>query len=88
MEINIIEDEPKSLIVEFIGADRGIAETIKAKLIESGSVDFAAVTKIHFETGNPKLIVKAEKNPKKLVIDSIERINSDLKELKSQIPKK
>ncbi len=88
MKLNIIEDEPKSLIIEFEGTDRGVAEIIKEKLQNKNGVDFAAVTKTHFEVGNPRLIVKSEKNPKKLVLDAIEEIKEDLKEFKSQLPKK
>ncbi|MFP3215370.1 MAG: hypothetical protein RXR32_02380 [Candidatus Micrarchaeota archaeon] len=88
MKLNIIEDEPKSLIVEFEDTDRGIAELIRGKLQDKADVDFVAVTKTHFEVGKPRLIVKSNKNPKKLVIDAIEEIREELKDFKAQLPKK
>ncbi|MGB9732747.1 MAG: RpoL/Rpb11 RNA polymerase subunit family protein [Candidatus Micrarchaeia archaeon] len=88
MKVNIIEDEQKSLVIEFEDADRSIAELIREKLQEKSDVDFAAVTKTHFEVGKPRLIVKSSKNAKKLVLEAIEEIKEELKEFKSQLPKK
>jgi DNA-directed RNA polymerase subunit L len=88
MKLKIIEDEPKSLIIEFEDAERSIAELIREKLQENPDVEFAAVTKTHFEVGKPRLIVKSTKNSKKLVLDAIEEIKEDLKEFKAQLPKK
>jgi len=88
MKLNIIEDEPKSLIVEFEDTDRGVAELIKGKLQDKADVEFVAVTKTHLEVGKPRLIVKSNKNPKKLVIDAIEEIRDELKDFKAQLPKK
>ena len=88
MKLEIIEDEPKSLIIEFEDAERSIAELIREKLQEKPDVEFAAVTKTHFEVGKPRLIVKSTKNSKKLVLDAIEEIKEDLKEFKAQLPKK
>ncbi|MGC8710307.1 MAG: RpoL/Rpb11 RNA polymerase subunit family protein [Candidatus Micrarchaeia archaeon] len=88
MKLNLLEDEPKSVIIEFDGSDRAIAELIKEKLQNNKGVEFASVSKAHFETGKPRLIVKSDKNAKKLILDAVEEIKEDLKSLKSQLPKK
>ncbi|MCL5419888.1 MAG: hypothetical protein M1354_03360 [Candidatus Marsarchaeota archaeon] len=88
MKISIIEDEPKSLIIEFDGADRGIADIIKGRLTESKDVEFVSVVKEHFEVGKPRLVVKSSKNAKALVLKAIEGLEDDLKKLSSQVPDK
>ena len=88
MKLNIIEDEPKSLVVELIDADRGIAEMIKDKLLGNKDVDFVTVMKEHPEVGKPKLIVKSSKNAKALVLKALEVLDEEIKEMASQLPKK
>ncbi len=86
MELKIIEDEPKSMILEFVEADRGLAELIKDRLINNKDVDFAGVVKEHPEIGMPRLVVKASK-PKALILKAIEEVQDEMKELSSQMPK-
>ncbi len=88
MPISIIEDTPKSLVVEFQGIDRGIAEAIADKLQNAEGIDFAGVEKEHPEIGNPRLVVKASKNPKTLVSKAIDEILEEVEQLKVQMPKK
>ncbi|MDE1825878.1 MAG: hypothetical protein KGH61_05275 [Candidatus Micrarchaeota archaeon] len=88
MKVTIVEDEPKSLMLEFEGMDRAFPELIKHKLMESKDVEFASAAKEHPELGNPRLIVKANKNPKGLVLKAISEVQDDIKEFASQIPKK
>ncbi|MGI0141432.1 MAG: RpoL/Rpb11 RNA polymerase subunit family protein [Candidatus Micrarchaeales archaeon] len=88
MNIKIIEDEPKSLIIEFEGMDRAIPELIKTRLLESKDVDFVSAMKEHPEMGWPRLVVKSSKNAKSLVMKAIEQVQDEMQELKAQIPKK
>ncbi|MDE1851765.1 MAG: hypothetical protein KGH69_03705 [Candidatus Micrarchaeota archaeon] len=88
MKLNFIEDEAKSLTIEFEGFDRGIPDMIKEKLLESKEVDFAGVIKEHPELGNPRLVVKSEKNARNLVLKAVEEVQEELKEIASQVPKK
>ena len=88
MELKFIEDDAKSLVVEFVNADRGIAEMIKAKLLENKDVDFAGVVKERPDINNPKLIVKSGKNARSLVAKAVEELQDDLKDLSSHLPKK
>ncbi len=86
MELKIIEDEPKSMILEFVEADRGLAELIKDRLINNKDVDFAGVVKEHPEIGMPRLVVKANR-PKALILKAIGDVQDEIKEFYSQMPK-
>jgi len=88
MQVKIVEDESKSLVIEFEGADRSLVELIKEKLEDSKDVEFSSVEKDHPEVGVPRLVVKSSKNAKALVIKAIEQIEDELKELAAEIPKK
>lgn len=88
MKVNIIKDDPKDFVVEFEGADRGLAELIKSKLLESKDVDFAAVVKEHPELGWPRLVVKTSKNAKTLIAKAIDEVQEEVEEFAKQIPKK
>ena len=88
MKINITEDDSKGFIVEFDGADRSIADLIKNKLSDKKEVKFVTVVKDHPEVANPKLVVKAGKNPKALIEKAIDEIQGELKEFEGMLPKK
>lgn len=88
MKIKIIEDEPKSLIIEFEGYDRAVPELLKNRLMESKDVEFVSATKEHPELGWPRLMVKSSKGAKALVLKAIGEVEDEMKELASAIPKK
>ncbi len=88
MKLNVVESDAKSIIIEFEEADRGIAELIKDKILENKDIEFAGVVKEHPQVGNPRLIVKAEKNARGIVLKAVESLQDDLKELTSHLPKK
>ena len=86
MEVNVLEDEPKSLILEFDRADRGVAELLKGVLMQNKSVDFVSVVKEHPEIGKPKLVLKAEK-PKALVAKAVEEVEEMLDQVSTKLKK-
>lgn len=88
MKLNFIEDEAKSLIVEFEDADRSIPEMIKSKLLENKDVDFVGVVKEHPDIAKPRLIVKSSKNARTLVLKAVEELEEDMKSLTASLPKK
>ena len=88
MKLNIDEQDSKSIIIEFVGADRGIPELLKEKLLENKSVNFVSVIRDHPEIGSPKLVVKADKSVKALVLKAAEELEDEIKQLTAQIPKK
>ncbi len=87
MKLNILEDETKSMIIEFVDADRAIAELIKDKLMEKADVEYAGVVKTHPEVGQPQLVIKSSKNARTLVLKALDEIEDDIKDLQSQLPK-
>lgn len=88
MKVNVIEDEPKSLIVEFEELDRSIPDLIRAKLEENKDVEFASVVIDHPEVNKPRLTVKASKSPRGQVTKAIEKLQEELEDLEKQLPKK
>ncbi|MCL4365224.1 MAG: hypothetical protein M1569_02200 [Candidatus Marsarchaeota archaeon] len=88
MKLNILEDETKSLVVEFVDVDRSMPDMIKAKLIDNKDVEFVGVVKEHPDIARPKLIVKSAKNARTLVLKAIGELEDDIKELLSSLPKK
>ncbi len=58
-----------------------------AELLEDSSVEFAGSSKDHPETGKPTLSIMAKK-PREALLKAVERIDDDLKKLKTQLKKK
>ncbi len=87
MKLNIIEDETKSIIIEFEDADRGIAELIKDKLMDKSGVEYVGVIKTHPEIGHPRLVVKTDKNARALLVKALDDLQDDIKDFASQLPK-
>lgn len=88
MKIKIVEDETKSLVIEFEGYDRAVPELLKNRLMENKDVEFVSATKEHPELGWPRLMVKSSKNAKTQVLKAIEEVEDEMKELAAAIPKK
>ncbi len=88
MKLNFVEDDAKSMVVEFIDTDRSLPEMIKSKLLDNKDVDFVGVVKERPDINTPKLIVKSSKNARTLVLKAVESLQEDIKELASHVPKK
>lgn len=88
MKLDIITNEPKNIVIEFSEVDRSIAELIKDKLMSNKDVEFVGVVKEHPEISKPRLIVKSGKNAKTLIVNALEELQDEFKELASQLPKK
>ncbi len=86
--VNVIEDEPKSFVVELIGADRSLAALIKEKLSENKDMEFSSVEKDHPETGDPRLVIKSSKNARGAVLKAIEELQEEMAALAKEVPKK
>jgi DNA-directed RNA polymerase subunit L len=87
MKLNILEDETKSMIIEFVDSDRAIAELIKDKLMNKADVEFAGVMKTHPEVGHPRLILKTTKNARALILKALEEIEEEVDDMAKQLPK-
>lgn len=87
MKLNIIEDETKSMIIEIIDADRGIADLIRDKLTEKSDIEFVGVVKTHPDVGQPRLVVKSSKNAKTAILKALEEVSEEIDEFAKQLPK-
>lgn len=88
MKLNFVEDDPKSLIIEFVDTDRSLPEMIKSKLLDNKDVDFVGVVKERPDINTPKLIVKSSKNAKTIVLKAVDELQDEIKELAAHVPKK
>lgn len=88
MKLNFVEDEAKSLVIEFVDMDRSLPEMIKSKLLDNKDVEFVGVVKERPDINTPKLIVKSGKNARTLVLKAVEELQDDLKDFAAHIPKK
>ncbi len=88
MKLNFVEDDAKSLILEFVDVDRSLPEMIKSKLLDNKDVEFVGVVKERPDINTPKLIVKSSKNARTIVLKAVESLQDDIKELAAHIPKK
>lgn len=87
MKLNMIQDEPKNLIIEFVGVDRGVVELVKDRLLDNKDVEFATVVKEHPEVGSPRLVIKTARNARGLVSKAVEKVGEDIREFSSMLPK-
>lgn len=89
MEIKIIKNESKELILEFGSSDLTIPDLLAHELMNDSDVGFAGVTKEHPEVGKPRLVVKtSKKSASKALESAIDRIRDNMKDAKAAISKK
>ena len=87
MKLNIIEDETKSMIIELVDADRGIADLIRDRLAEKKDIEFVSVIKTHPDVGQPRLIVKSNKNARAAILKALDEVQEEIDEFAKQLPK-
>ncbi len=88
MKINIIENKPKKLILEFSAGDLTIPDLIATYLTEQTDVIFAGIEKNHPEIGKPLLILKtSSKKPIDVLNKALDELKESYTELKKEIEK-
>lgn len=89
MEIKVLKDEAKELIIEFDSKDITLPDLLVNELLEDSDVSFAGVSKEHPDVGKPILVIKTVKGGATKALDgAIERIRDNVKELKAGLAKK
>ncbi len=89
MEIKVIKNEGKELMLEFETKDLTIPDLIAHELLNDNDVTFAGVLKDHPEVGKPMLVVKTNrKKAVDAVSSAIDRIGESIKEMRAGISKK
>ncbi len=89
MEIKVLKNESKELIIEFESRDLTFPDLLAHELMDDSDVTFAGVSKDHPEVGKPTLVIRTSKKSASSALDSaMERIDGNVKELKSGVSKK
>ncbi len=89
MEIKVIKNEGKELMLEFETKDLTIPDLIAHELLNDNDVTFAGVLKDHPEVGKPMLVVKTNrKKAVDAVSSAIDMIGESIKEMRAGISKK
>ncbi|MCD6279841.1 hypothetical protein J7J26_03675 [Candidatus Micrarchaeota archaeon] len=83
MEIKFTKKGDDLYEIEFIGIDLSVVNYINEKLVNN--VKFSASLKEHPVVAEPKLIIKTEKDPKKLIHEAIKDIIKELDKLEASI---
>jgi DNA-directed RNA polymerase subunit L len=89
MELDIIKDEGKEMVIEFNTSDFTLPDLIASVLNKDKDVSFAGAYKDHPEIGKPRLVVKTEKKkPKEALAKALKEIEGELSDLKEKVSKK
>ncbi|HUC38972.1 MAG TPA: RpoL/Rpb11 RNA polymerase subunit family protein [Candidatus Acidoferrum sp.] len=89
MEVKILKNESKELIIEFESRDLTMPDLLAHELLNDGDVSFAGVSRSHPETGKPILTVKtSKKGASDALSGAIKRINENVKDMKGALSKK
>ena len=89
MEMNVIKNESKELVIEFVTKDLTIPDLIVSELLQNSDVEFASVEKDHPEVGNPRLVVKTcKKKASDALEKALENIDENFSDIKKRLSKK
>lgn len=89
MEIKVLKNESKELVIEFESSDLTFPDLLAHELLNDSDVSFAGVSKDHPEVGKPTLVIKTSKKSASSALDgAMDRIGKNVKELKSGVSKK
>jgi DNA-directed RNA polymerase subunit L len=89
MDIKIVRNDGKELVIEFQSKDMTFPDLVAHELQNDSDVSFAGVAKEHPEVGVPVLAIRTSKKSAVAALESaLERIKENAKELKSAMSKK
>ena len=89
MELNVLEETPKRLVVEIKGAGHTLCNALKVELWESKHVKVATYSISHPLVGVPKLIIETDGDakPRKLLADAAAKLADMADKLKKEFKK-
>ena len=87
MEIRILEETKERLKIEVQGEDHTFCNILKKELWNGKNVKIAGYQIAHPLIGNPVIIVESDKDPKKALLDAVERLQNKNKELLKLVKK-
>ena len=89
MEIKVLKNEGKELIIEFESSDLTFPDLLAHELMNDSDVTFAGVSKDHPEVGKPTLVIRTNRKSASAALDgAMDRIGDNVKELKSGVSRK
>ncbi len=86
MKLEFLKDEKDEVRVKLVGEDTSIGLLVVEKLAANKTVDFAGCNDDHPLLGNPVIVVKG-KGAKKQLIDAVDEVKKELKDLEKAVEK-
>ncbi len=89
MELNVLEESPKRLVVEIKGAGHTLCNTLKVELWGNKHIKVATYSVNHPLVGIPKMIIETdgEVKPRKALADAAARLVEEAGKLKKEFKK-
>ncbi|MBS3132859.1 DNA-directed RNA polymerase subunit L [Candidatus Woesearchaeota archaeon] len=89
MELNVLEESPKRLVVEVKGANHTLCNAVKAELWNNRHVKVATYSISHPLIGIPKFLVETdgEVKPRKAMADTASKLAETASGLKKEFKK-
>ncbi len=86
MEIKVLRNEGKELVLEFETFDTTIPELLAKTMLKDKDVEFAGVSDEHVETIGRKLTLKTNrKKPKDVLDKAIDELENEISSIKSSL---
>ncbi len=86
-EINVLKNDKGMLEIELVNAEEGLGGLLVKYLNQEKGVEFAAYKKEHPFDTNIKIVIKAKKDSKKVLLSTIEKAKKEVSELDKFISK-
>ncbi len=86
MKLEFLKDEKDELKVKLLNEDKALGALVVQKLVENKDVEFAGCTDEHPLLSNPVITIKG-KGAKKSLVDAVDEVKKELKELEKQVEK-
>lgn len=89
MELKIIENEKKKIILEIVGEDHTLCNALRKELWNDKSVKIAGYNISHPLTASPRIVVETDgkTSPSKALLDAAARLKKDNANLLKEITK-
>ena len=78
MELNVLEDSKKKLVVEIKGEGHALCNALKSELWKNKKVHIAGYNIAHPLVGVPKLVIETESGaPKDALVDAAKKVKKE-----------
>ncbi len=87
MKINILQQEKDKLKFEIVGEDHTLCNILRSELWEDSGVDITGYSIEHPVVSNPVFVIESKKDPKKILLNTINSLSKKIDNLKKEIGK-